>query len=129
MRFASTFRGTGIPAVECLGVERAAAGAPEFRASADPSGRSSFPANLLLNWRHYLRLPPPEPLEVKLPDELPERQFPRFLLVVVQLAQSSGVHPQLTGHLHLGVRQVVTLPRLDPILYFALQGRAPSLRS
>jgi hypothetical protein len=58
-----------------------------------------------------------EPLEVELFDELRQGQLPRFLLVVIDLAQLRRVHPQFASHVDLGVRQMVTLSRLDPRLH------------
>src|SRR5208337_5500786 len=56
----------------------------------------------------FLRPGPLEPLEVQFLDELREREFPRLLLVVVELAEFLGVHSQLARHLKVHVRQVMT---------------------
>src|SRR5262249_47628090 len=58
-----------------------------------------------------------EPFSVELFDKLRQGQLPRFLLVIIDLAQLRRVHPQFAGHLDLGVRQVVALSRLDPCLH------------
>src|SRR5437016_11078016 len=55
-----------------------------------------------------------EPLAVEFFDELRQRRFPGFLLVIVNFAQLRRLHSQLAGHLRLGVRQVMALPRLIP---------------
>ncbi len=49
-------------------------------------------------------------------NELRQRRFPRFLAMVGELAELPRVQPELAGHLHVGVRQVVPLARLDPLL-------------
>src|SRR5208337_2743641 len=62
----------------------------------------------------FLRPGPLEPLEVQFLDELREREFPRLLLVVVELAEFLGVHSQLARHLKVHVRQVMTFLGLEP---------------
>src|SRR3990170_3758134 len=60
---------------------------------------------------------PADPFEVEMLDVLPQRHLPRFLPVVVELAELLRVHPELASHLDLSMRKVVALPRLDPRLH------------
>jgi hypothetical protein len=46
-------------------------------------------------------------------DELRQRRFTWFLLVVGELAELPRVQPKFAGHLHLRVRQVILLTRLN----------------
>jgi|ERR1700730_7920750 len=62
-----------------------------------------------------------EALEIELLDELWQWQLPRFLLVVIDLAQFRRVQPKLSGHLYLAVRQVVASSRIDPRLHFLIR--------
>jgi hypothetical protein len=41
--------------------------------------------------------------------------FQGLLIMIAQLAELLGIHPQLAGHLHMGVREVESPTRLDPI--------------
>src|SRR3990172_8620676 len=50
-------------------------------------------------------------------DVLPQRHLPRFLPVVVELAELLRIHPQLASHPDVGMRQVVAISRLDPRLH------------
>src|SRR5271169_750188 len=58
-----------------------------------------------------------EPLEVEIFDEYGQGNLPRFLLVVVDLAELPRVHPQFPSHLDVGMRQVVASASIDPGLY------------
>jgi hypothetical protein len=62
-----------------------------------------------------------ETLEIELLDERGQWQFPRLLLVVIDLAQFRRVQPKLSGHLYLAVRQVVASSRIDPRLHFLIR--------
>src|SRR4051812_42187884 len=57
-----------------------------------------------------------EPLEVQVLDEFRQGHLPGFLVVVIDLPELGWIHAQLAGHLHLGVREVMPLPRIDPRL-------------
>src|SRR6516164_5755032 len=57
----------------------------------------------LLNGRNVIRGRLSEPFQVEVLDVLSQRHFPRFLLMIVQLAELDRVHTQLASHLHLGV--------------------------
>jgi hypothetical protein len=59
-------------------------------------------------------------LEIELLDELGQWQFPRLLLVVVDLAQFRRVQPKLSGHLYLAVRQMAASSRIDPFLHLLM---------
>jgi hypothetical protein len=56
---------------------------------------------------------------MELLDELGQWQFPRLLLVVVDLAQFRRVQPKLSGHLYLAVRQMAASSRNRSILALA----------
>ena len=56
-----------------------------------------------------------EPLEVQVLDVLRQRDFPLFLAVVGD-AELSRVEPELASHLHLCMRQVIPLARVNPLL-------------
>jgi hypothetical protein len=75
-------------------------------------------------------------LEIELLDELGQWQFPRLLLVVVDLAQFRRVQPKLSGHLYLAVRQMTASSRLHPffhllmcLIFFAIRYRIPRVKS
>jgi hypothetical protein len=55
-----------------------------------------------------------EVLEVQLFDILWQRQLPGFLLRVGQAAELLGIQTKLSGHLDVGMRKMVALPRIDP---------------
>ncbi len=57
-----------------------------------------------------------KPFEVQVLDERRQGQLPGFLPVVVELAELLRVHAQFARHLHLGVREVMPRPRVDPNL-------------
>jgi hypothetical protein len=61
-----------------------------------------------------------ETLEIELLDERGQWQFPRLLLVVIDLAQFRRVQPKLSSHLYLAVRQMVVPSRIDPFLHLAI---------
>src|SRR5215468_10361934 len=79
-----------------------------------------FPSASLLDRQNCFWGSLREPFGVKLFDELRQGQLPRFLLVVIDLAQLRRVHPQFAGHVDLGVRQMVALSRLDPRLHLPI---------
>jgi hypothetical protein len=62
-----------------------------------------------------------ETLEIELLDELGQWQFPRLLLVVIDLAQFRRIQPKLSGHLKLAVRQMAALSRIDPFLHLLIR--------
>src|SRR4030067_1067037 len=51
----------------------------------------------------------------------PQRHLPRFLPVVVELAELLRIHPKLASHLDVGMRQVMALPRVDPRLHLPVR--------
>lgn len=55
-----------------------------------------------------------ETLEIEVRDERRQRQLPRFLAVIVKLAELFRIHAQLERHLHVGVGQMESPARLDP---------------
>ena len=57
-------------------------------------------------------------LEVQLFDILGQRQLSGFLLRIGQATELLGIQPQLSGHLDVGMRKMVALPRVDPSLVF-----------
>ena len=59
-----------------------------------------------------------EVLDVQFFDMLWQRQLPGLLLRVGQAAELLGIQPQLSGHLDVGMRKIVALPRIDPSLVF-----------
>jgi hypothetical protein len=59
-------------------------------------------------------------LEIELLDELGQWQFPRLLLVVVDLAQFRWVQPKLSRHLYLAVRQMAASSRIYPFLHLLI---------
>jgi len=61
-------------------------------------------ADFFLDRRNLFRSFLSETLEVEVLDVLPERHLPRLLIVVVQLAELFGIHPELAGHLNMGMR-------------------------
>ena len=61
-------------------------------------------ADFLLDRWNLVRSFLSETLEVEVLDVLPERRLPRLLVVVVQLAELFGIHPELAGHLNVGMR-------------------------
>ena len=78
-----------------------------------------------LDRTNHLRSLSTEPLAVQVLEVLAKRQLPRLLIVVVQFAQLTGIHSQLTCHLHLGVRQVVAFARVAPLLQFPVRLSGP----
>ena len=75
----------------------------------------------LLNGRNVIRGRPSEPFQVVVLDVVSQRHLPRFLLMIVQLAELDRVHTQLASHLHLGVGEVMALSRVDPLLHFGVR--------
>ena len=73
-------------------------------------------ASAFLEGYDALRRVTAEPLEVERLDELRERRLPPLLSVIVELAELPRIHTQLTRDLHLRVREVMALPRCDPVL-------------
>jgi hypothetical protein len=69
-----------------------------------------------LDTSHCIRPLSTKALEIKLPNELPQRQLPWLLVMVVQLPELFWVHPKFTCHLHVLMRQVKPAPRVDPRL-------------
>jgi len=61
-----------------------------------------------------------EPLKVECFYELWQRQFPRLLRVVVDLAKLRWIHSQFACHLQLHVRQMMALSRIDPRLHLLI---------
>jgi len=55
-----------------------------------------------------------EPFPAKLFDEERQRELRTLLAAIIEAAEPSRVHPQLTRHLHLGMRKVMPLPGVDP---------------
>jgi hypothetical protein len=45
----------------------------------------------------------PKSLEVEMLDELTQGHLPWLLLVIVELTQLFGIHPQISGHLNLSM--------------------------
>ena len=76
-----------------------------------------FASASLLDRQNYFWGSLAEPFGVELFDKLWQGQLPRLLLVVIDLAQLRGVHPQFARHVDLCVRQMVALSRLDPCLH------------
>jgi len=74
-------------------------------------------ANLFFYWLDDVGTFFPKSLEVEAPDELPKRHLPRFLVMIVQLAEFLGIHSQFPGHLDFGMGQTVPLPRIYPCLH------------
>jgi hypothetical protein len=70
--------------------------------------------DFLLEGQNIFRALPVEALAVKMLDVVPERHLPRFLIVVIQLAELGRIHPQLPRHLHLSMRETVPVARVDP---------------
>lgn len=68
----------------------------------------------LLDTPHFVGTGFAETVLVELLNELRERHLPRFLIVVVELAQLRRVQAKFTSHLHVGVGQTVTFPCLNP---------------
>ena len=56
--------------------------------------------------------------DVQLFDILWQRQLSGFLLRVGQAVELLGIQSQLSGHLDVGMRKMVALPRIDPSLVF-----------
>src|SRR5713226_8634503 len=71
---------------------------------------------LLLDTSHGIRPPLTEAFGIKLPNEFRQRQLPWLLVMVVQLPELLWVHPQLTCHLHVLMRQVELASCIDPRL-------------
>src|SRR5439155_11986548 len=63
---------------------------------------------------HGIRSLLTEAFGIKLPNEFPQRQLPGLLVMVVQLPELLWVHPQLTCHLHVLMRQVELASCIDP---------------
>ena len=61
-----------------------------------------------------------ETLEIELFDEPWQWQFPRLLLVIIDLAQFRRVQPKFSGHLYLAVRQMAAPSRIDPVLHLLI---------
>src|SRR5260221_1302685 len=55
-----------------------------------------------------------EALDIKGCDEVRQRPLPRLLVVIGELAELFWVQPELTGHLHMRMRQAKSLSSLDP---------------
>src|SRR5271167_2631872 len=55
-----------------------------------------------------------EALDIKGCDEVRQRPLPRLLVVIGELAELFWVQPELTGHLHMRMRQAKSLSGLDP---------------
>ena len=68
----------------------------------------------LLDTSHGIRPPLTKAFGIKLPNEFPQRQLPWLLVMVVQLPELLWVHPQLTCHLHVLMRQVELASCIDP---------------
>ena len=75
----------------------------------------------LLNGRNVIRRRLSEPFQVEVLDVLSQRHFPRFLLMIVQLAELDRVHTQLPSHLDLGVGEVMALSRAAPLLHLGVR--------
>jgi hypothetical protein len=71
------------------------------------------PAHHTLDASHDIWCSLAEPLRVERGNELRQRLLPSLLVVVVQAAKFLRVHSELTGHLHMSVRQVMSPPRLS----------------
>ncbi len=69
-----------------------------------------------LNGMHNIWTILTKALSVKRFDEGWQGQLPRFLVVVIELAEFLGVHTELARHLHMSVRQAVALTCRDPCL-------------
>ena len=67
---------------------------------------------------HFLRGSSPELLGVELLNELGQRGFPPFLMLVRQLPEVSWIQAQLPGHLNLGMAQMILLSSVNPNLEF-----------
>jgi len=78
---------------------------------------------LLLDRRHHFGPVAAEPLAVQVLDELGKRLLPRFLAVVVELAELPGVQAKLTRHLNLGMREPVPSARVFPGLQLRREDR------
>ena len=61
----------------------------------------------------------PEPRVIQALDELRKRELPWFLPVVGKLPEPLWVHAEFARHLDMRVREVETLPRIDPDLQVA----------
>src|SRR5437762_2844650 len=61
----------------------------------------------------------PEPLVIQALDELRKGELPWFLPVVGKLPEPLWVHAEFARHLDMRVREVETLPRIDPDLQVA----------
>src|ERR1700730_5716927 len=70
-----------------------------------------------------VRLRLPEPLEIDGLDEARQRRLPRFLAMIVDLAELPRVHSELARHLDMRLREAVSLLRLDPGLEIIRNGR------
>jgi hypothetical protein len=70
----------------------------------------------LLDTSHGIRPPLTEAFVIKLPNEFRQWQLPWLLVMVVQLSELLWVHPQLTCHLHVLMRQAEPAPCIDPTL-------------
>ncbi len=71
---------------------------------------------LFLNGMHHIGTILPKAFSVKRFDEDRQGQLPRFLVGVIELAKSLGIHAELARHLHMSVRQAVALTCRDPCL-------------
>src|SRR6516162_11455180 len=69
-----------------------------------------------LDTSHCIRPLFTKALEIKLANELRQRQLPWLLVMVVQLPELFWVHPKFACHLHVLMRQVEPAPRVDPRL-------------
>ena len=56
-------------------------------------------------------------------DEAGQRQLPGLLIGVIELAEFPGVHAELASHLHMGVREMVSLACRDPFLQASICAR------
>ena len=72
-----------------------------------------------LDTSHCIRPLFTKALEIKLANELRQRQLPWLLVMVVQLPELFWVHPKFACHLHVLMRQVEPAPRVDPRLQLA----------
>ena len=55
-----------------------------------------------------------ESLEVEVLDEDRQRRLPRLLLMIGHFAEPLGVHAKLSGHLDMGMAEVVSFASIDP---------------
>src|SRR5208282_2076129 len=79
-----------------------------------------------LNGMHHIGTILAEALSVERFDEGTQRQLPRSLVGVIELAKFPGIHAEFACHLHMRVGEAVALTCCDP--YLQVIGNTSRLR-